>query len=106
MAKIALLYSSVFGNEAYESLLSFMKSEKNDVLDEVTNDFLEICKNLAPPIELFCAWEQNPTSVSYSERISENAPSLLSQNFFKKLMETSFSAALGSGTVSTRCAKC
>ena len=102
MAKIALLYSSVFGDEAYESLLSFMKSDRNDPLDEVRGDFEEICGKLVPPIELFCAWEQNPTSVSYTERFAQIAPGLLNQTFFKKLMETSLSAALGSGTVSER----
>jgi hypothetical protein len=51
---------------------------------------------------LFCAWEQHPTSVSYTERFAQIAPGLLNQTFFKKLMETSLSAALGSGTVSER----
>ena len=103
MAKIALLYSSVFGNDAYESLLSFMRSEKNDTLDEVTSDLMEICGRLVPPIDLFCAWEQNPTAVSYSEKISQKVPGLLQQQFFKagarKFMEAGFSA-FGTGTVS------
>jgi hypothetical protein len=104
MAKIALLYSSVFGNDAYESLLSFMRTEKNDTLDEVTADFMEICTKLTPPVDLFCAWEQNPTAASYSERVSSKVPGLLKQEFFKagarKFMETGFSA-FGSGTVSS-----
>lgn len=103
MAKIALLYSSVFGNDAYESLLSFMSTEKNDTLDEVTNEFMEICGRLAPPIDLFCAWEQVPTAFTYSERVTSKVPGLLQQPFFKtgarKLMETGL-FALGSGTVS------
>lgn len=106
MAKLALLYSSVFGNDAYESLLSFMSTEKNDTLDEVTNDFMEICRRLEPPIELFCAWEQIPTAMSYSERVTSKVPGLLQQQFFKsgarKLMETGL-FALGSGTVSDAC---
>ncbi|GIZ38925.1 hypothetical protein CKM354_000232400 [Cercospora kikuchii] len=69
MAKIALMYSSVFGHDAYESLLSFMRTEKNDTLEEVTNDFVEISNKLVPPINLFCAYEQVPTAVSYSERM-------------------------------------
>ena len=105
MAKIALLYSSVFGNEAYESLLSFMRTEKNDTLDEVTSDFMEICSKLVPPIELFCAWEQVPTAASYSDRVASKVPALLQQQFFKagarRFMEMGFSA-FGSGTVSTR----
>lgn len=40
MAKIALGMSSIFGNEAFEALLQFMKAERNDALDEVTNDFM------------------------------------------------------------------
>jgi hypothetical protein len=106
MAKIALLYSSVFGNDAYESLLSFMRTEKNDTLDEVTNDFMEICSKLVPPVDLFCAWEQIPTAHSYSERVASKVPVLLQQQFFKagarKFMETGFSA-FGSGTVSKVC---
>jgi hypothetical protein len=105
MARMALLYSSVFGNEAYESLLSFMRTEKNDILDEVTSDFMEICSKLVPPVDLFCAWEQNPTAVSYSERVASKVPGLLQQQFFKagarKFMETGFSA-FGTGTVSIR----
>jgi hypothetical protein len=102
MAKIALLYSSVFGNDAYESLLSFMRTEKNDTLDEVTNDFMEICSKLVPPVDLFCAWEQIPTAHSYSERVASKVPILLQEQFFKagarKFMETGFSA-FGTGTV-------
>lgn len=105
MAKVALLYSSVFGNEAYESLLSFMRTEKNDTLDEVTDDFVEISNKLVPPIELFCAWEQVPTQVSYGERAAQKIPRLLQHKFFKagarKAMEVGCSAMLGNGTVST-----
>ena len=104
MAKVALLCSSVFGNEAYESLLSFMRTEKNDTLDEVMTDFMGICSKLVPPVDLFCAWEQNPTAASYSERVSSKVPGLLQQEFFKagarNFMETGFSA-FGSGTVSS-----
>ena len=53
MAKIALLCSSVFGNEAYESLLSFMRTEKNDTLDEVMTDFMGIaCAPSRPLLRL------------------------------------------------------
>ena len=106
MAKIALLYSSVFGNEAYESLLSFMRTEKNDTLDEVTNDFMEISNKLVPPIALCCFYEQVPTDVSYSERVAQKIPGLLQHKFFKagarKVMEVGFSKAFGAGTVSKR----
>ncbi|PIB00567.1 Ankyrin repeat domain-containing protein 17 [Cercospora beticola] len=80
MAKLALMYSSVFGNEAYESLLSFMRSEKNDTLEEVTHDFMEISNKLVPPIDLFCAYETVPTATSYSERYT---PWLLQSKAFK-----------------------
>jgi hypothetical protein len=64
---------------------------------------MEICTKLTPPVDLFCAWEQNPTAASYSERVSSKVPGLLKQEFFKagarKFMETGFSA-FGSGTVS------
>lgn len=103
MAKIALMYSSVFGNDAYESLLSFMKFEKNDVLEEVTNDFVEICNKLVPPMELFCAWEQVPTAQDYSDRIMSQVSGLLQHPLFKigarKIFERGFSAT-GTGTVS------
>jgi hypothetical protein len=103
MAKIALLTSSVFGHEAYESLLEFMRAEKNDTLDEVTNDFMEISNKLAPPIELFCAWEQVPTDVSYSERFAQKLPSLLQQKAFKASARAVLdlgSATFKTGTVS------
>lgn len=104
MAKIALLYSNIFGNEAYQSLLSFMKTEKNDVLDEVTEDFMEISHKLAPPISLVCVWEQVPTDVSpYADRFTSSLPPLLQHKSFKagarKLLEVGFSA-LGTSTAS------
>ena len=103
MAKIALLYSNIFGNEAYESLLSSMRTEPNDILDEVTNDFMEISSKLVPPIDLFCAWEQVPTDVSYYEWAAQKIPNLLQHKFFKagarKFMEVGI-PALGAGTVS------
>lgn len=106
MAKIALLYSSVFGIEAYESLLSFMRAEKNDALDEVTHDFMEICSKLTPPIDLFCAYEQVPTDVSYSQRMTDAAPRLLQHKFFRagtKAILDLGGAAFKSGTVSLIC---
>lgn len=103
MAKIALLYSSVFGNEAYESLLSFMKTEKNDFLDELTDDFMEISNKLVPPIELICFWEQVATDISYADRLTSNLPGLLQHSFFRvsarKVMDIGLSA-LGTSTVS------
>lgn len=104
MAKVALLYSAIFGHEAYESLLSFMRTEKNDVLDEVTSDFVEISGNLTPPIELFCAYEQVPTDYTkFYEKFAQNAPSLLQNKFFRasaqRILDKGFSA-LGAGTVS------
>ncbi|EME79345.1 uncharacterized protein MYCFIDRAFT_142548, partial [Pseudocercospora fijiensis CIRAD86] len=103
MAKIALLYSSVFGHEAYESLLSFMKTEKNDVLEETTEDFIEISSKLVPPIELFCAWEMEETAVSYAGKVTSNLPGLLQHKFFKtgakRVMEVGLSA-FGTSTVS------
>lgn len=107
MAKIALLHSSVFGQDAYESLLAFMRTEKNDTLDEVTSDFMEICTRLVPPVDLFCAWEQIPTAMSYSDRL----PNLLQQPFLKQgarmVMDFGISA-FGASTVSqdlqSRCA--
>jgi hypothetical protein len=77
MARMALLYNSVFGNEAYESLLTFMRTEKNDTLEEVTNDFMEISSKLVPPIELLCIWEQMPSEVQYSKKIADKLPGLL-----------------------------
>ena len=104
MAKIALLYSSVFGNDAYEALLSFMRTERNDTLDEVTSDFMEISNKLVPRIDLFCVYEQVATEVAYSERFANKMPSLLQHKFFKAsartFMEVGISAGLGSGTVS------
>jgi hypothetical protein len=99
MAKLALAYSSVFGNEAYESLLEFMKAEKNDALDEVTHDFIEISNKLSPAIDILCVWEKVATSVDYSERI---IPALLQQKLFKtgvkKILEVGLSA-MAAGTV-------
>lgn len=83
MAKIALGISSMFGNEAFEALLHFMKSERNDALDEVTNDFMDISTKLAPPIDLFCAYETVPTDVAYSERLAQKLPRLLQLKAFK-----------------------
>ncbi len=59
-----------------------MRSENNDALDEVTNDFMEISSKLAPPIELLCIWEQVPTSVSYSDRIAQSLPRLMQHKAF------------------------
>ncbi|KAK1092022.1 hypothetical protein LTR48_005148, partial [Friedmanniomyces endolithicus] len=101
MAKVALLYSSVFGNDAYESLLSFMRTETNDTLDEVVSDFMEIREKLVPKIELFCAYEEVPTDVAYAERMvnSPKMSSLTQHKFFragaKKLMEVGFSGLPG-----------
>lgn len=99
MAKLALAYSSVFGNEAYESLLEFLKSEKNDALDEVTNDFIEISSNLSPKIDILCVWEKVSTSVAYSDKI---IPALLQQTLFKtgvkKILDVGLSA-MAAGTV-------
>lgn len=100
MARIALLYSSAFGNEAYEALLHFMRSENNDILQEVTNDFVELCGKLSPSIELYCFWEQIPTDVSYSERY---LPSLMQHKAFKISAQALASMGLGAlnaGTVS------
>lgn len=101
MAKIALLYSSVFGNEAYESLLQFMSTEKNDPLDELTDDFVEICNRFNPRIELVCAYEQVAMQVVYSEKI---VPALLSHSVFmsgvRSLMDFGLSS-FGAGTVSS-----
>lgn len=104
MAKIALLHSSVFGNEAYESLLSFMRTEKNDTLDEVTNDFVELSNKLIPPIDLCCAYETVPTDVSYSERVVQNIPTLFQNKMFKagaRALVDLGSLTFGAGTVST-----
>lgn len=102
MAKIALMYSSIFGNEAYEALITLMRSEKNDALDEVTSDFMEICNKLTPPMDLVCVWEQLPTVVSYSEKIAKRLPGLLQQPIFKagvrRFIEAGFSV-FGTGTV-------
>ena len=104
MAKVALLYSSVFGNDAYESLLSFMRTEKNDTLDEVVNDFMEISGKLLPPIELCCAYEQVPTDEAYAKRAmdSPKISRLMQHKYFKagakRFMEAGFS--LLPGTVS------
>lgn len=104
MARVALQYSAIFGNDAYESLLSFMSTQKNDNLDDVTEDFMEISNKLNPPIELFCAWEQNPTKIDYSERALASVPALLEHRFFKagarKLVEIGLTA-VGGGTVSS-----
>lgn len=67
MARIALMYSSVFGSDAYESLLSFMRTEKNDILDEVTSDFVEIYSKMNPPIDIVCVWEM--VSMDYSQML-------------------------------------
>lgn len=102
MAKIALLYSSVFGEDAYQSLLAFMHTERNDTLEEVTNEFMDICHKLLPPIDVFCAYEQVPTVISYGDRLAQKAPTLLKNGFFKagarRFMEHGF-AALGAGKV-------
>ncbi|KAK5707221.1 hypothetical protein LTR17_020910 [Elasticomyces elasticus] len=105
MAKVALLYSSVFGSDAYESLLSFMRTEKNDTLDEVTNDFMEISGKLAPPIELICVYEQVPTDVDYAERFmgSPKMNGLLQHKFFrpgaKKILEVGVSMLPGTVSI-------
>ena len=102
LANLALLTSSVFGADAYEALLEFMRTEKNDTLDEVTNDFMEISNKLAPPIELFCAWEQVPTDVSYSERFAQKLPSLLQHKAFKASARAVLDLGVKAGTVSQR----
>ena len=98
MAKIAIYTNQVLGHEAYESLLQFMKAERNDALDEVTNDFMEISGKLAPPIELFCAYEQVATNVSYSDRVVQKLPGLLQHNAFK----ASARAVVGLGTMTLK----
>ncbi|QIW94960.1 hypothetical protein AMS68_000478 [Peltaster fructicola] len=101
MAKIALMYSSVFGNEAYESLLQFMKAEKNDTLEEVVADFVEISAKANPPIDLYCVYEEEPTKTSYAEKGISKMNGLLQHNFFKAgatmLFEVGLNA-LGAGT--------
>jgi len=103
MARLALLYSSVFGHDAYESLLSFMRSENNDTLDEVTNDFMEISSKLVPAIELCCVHEQVRTAVSYSEKIAQKMPQFMQQMGIKasaRAMLDWGTSALGTGEVS------
>jgi hypothetical protein len=104
MANIALYYSSIFGNEAYDSLLYFMKTEKNDTLDEITEDFMEINDKLTPPITLVCVWEQVPTAVSYSERFVSSLPKLMQHKAFKAsaraVLDVGSSIALKNSTVS------
>lgn len=80
-----------------------MRTERNDVLDEVTDDFMEINSRLVPPIELFCAWEQVATAVSYADRAMGNLPALLEHKVFKasarRMMKVGLSA-FGTSTVS------
>ena len=71
MARVATMYSSVFGNDAYEELLTFMRAEKNDVLDEVREDFVDFCNKLDPPAEIYCLWEQVGMDVAYSPEIQK-----------------------------------
>lgn len=94
MAKMALSYTHVFGEEAYESLLHFMKAERNDALDEVTSDFMEISTKLDPQIQLFCAWEMVPTDQSYAERFAQTKTFL--QN---KAIKNVAQAAVNIGTL-------
>lgn len=100
---MALLYSSIFGSEAYEALLQFMRTEKNDTLDEIVTDFVEISNKLVPPMDVVCVWEQIPTSVSYADRGFTKMNGLLQHNFFKAsaamLIEVGLNA-FGAGTVS------
>ncbi|KAF2148555.1 hypothetical protein K461DRAFT_232934, partial [Myriangium duriaei CBS 260.36] len=104
MAKLGLLYTSVFGQEGYEALLSFMKNERNDTLDEVTSDFVAICNKFVPPIDLFCAYEEMEIDASkFVEKATQKAPALLSHQFFKdgatRLLNKGHSS-LGYGQVS------
>ncbi|KAK5125182.1 hypothetical protein LTR85_000858 [Meristemomyces frigidus] len=99
MAKIALLYSSMFGNEAYEALLTFMRTEKNDTLDEVREDFVEFCGKLNPPVDLFCAYEEVPSDVSFSSRLIPKG--LLQHKYFATPVRAVTGAGLrafGAGT--------
>ncbi|KAK4573996.1 hypothetical protein LTR86_001757 [Recurvomyces mirabilis] len=82
MARIALMYSSVFGSDAYEALLTFMKAEKNDVLDEVREDFVEFCNKLVPAIEVYCFWEQVSSDVAYSTDIAQKLGKLGQHKYF------------------------
>lgn len=82
MAKIALLYNAAFGTDAYESLLSLMRTEKNDALDEIKHDFMEITKMYNPPIDLLCIWEMVPTDIS---NFSPQMLSKLSKNRYFKV---------------------
>ncbi|KAK5115752.1 hypothetical protein LTR62_000841 [Meristemomyces frigidus] len=82
MAKVALLYNSVFGNDAYEDLLEFMRAEKNTTLDEVRDDFVEFCNKLKPPIDLLCAWEQKPMDASFSTNWMQKLPKLGQHKYF------------------------
>lgn len=107
MAKVALLYSSIFGDKAYEALLEFMRTENNDTLDEVRDDFVELCGKLVPPVELFCAYEEVASDESYSSRLPNKMPGLLSglsqHKYFAAGMRALTDAtlrALGAGTVS------
>ncbi|KAF2768853.1 hypothetical protein EJ03DRAFT_112885 [Teratosphaeria nubilosa] len=100
MARVALAYSSVFGSEAYEALLSFMQTGNNDTLDEVREDFVEICNNLDPSIELLCEWEQVATDASYAARITDNAPRLLQHKAFTAGIRAVLDLSIRQGTVS------
>lgn len=51
MVKLALLYTEVFGKDAFDSLLAFMRAEKNDTLEELREDFVEYCKKLSPSVD-------------------------------------------------------
>ncbi|KAK3669911.1 hypothetical protein LTR78_010222 [Recurvomyces mirabilis] len=82
MARIALMYSSVFGSDAYEALLTFMKAEKNDVLEEVREDFVEFCNKLIPAIEVYCFWEQVSSDVAYSTDIAQKLGKLGQHKYF------------------------
>lgn len=92
MAKLALMINSSFGSDAYESLISFMRAEKNDALDEVTNDFMEITKLLNPTIELLCVYEQVGTDIS--NFAPHTVARLTKQKYFKaaarKIQDVSF----------------
>ena len=76
---VLMLSSAAFGDEAHESLLELMKSERNDVLEEISNDFMEIGSRLLPPIDLVCVYEVVPTDISkYAGKV---LPGVLQQAF-------------------------